>query len=293
MERDSSHPGWDELEALLRLITSTAVASLPSSPPRSPIERILLVLHNQLRHESPQETHAALMANLLHQARGSASLAPVARAAGNPDCALHALSLQAHAPATLTGRDAAVRSPLTVGMTPQRPPLLPHAMNMDPLHALRQADILRQQLMNISLANPAGGAEAAAAHQYLLPRPPTQPDPSTQVPKMSLTDTLDFLNQTFPVRLFRLVYEAEQNNQEHIIQFNQAGDAILLHDREALMRELVPNHLRLTNFASFRRQMCMYGFEKRCHSATITLEYRHECFHRDRPMDLARITRRG
>lgn len=102
--------------------------------------------------------------------------------------------------------------------------------------------------------------------------------------------TLDFMPPSFPVKLFRMIVDAERKHLTHIIHFNGAGDAFLLHDRKALMAEVVPNHLRLKNFSSFRRQLCLYGFQKR--HFRESLEYRHELFHRDRPLELSYLLRR-
>ena len=118
---------------------------------------------------------------------------------------------------------------------------------------------------------------------------PSQPRPDKNYTLNELLSSVEYLTPTFQVKLFRLIVNAERNRQTHIIQFTPAGDAILLHDRDALMKELVPKHLRLKSFASFRRQMCLYGFEKRpCGSS---LEYKHDLFHRDFPMKLNQLVR--
>ena len=104
-------------------------------------------------------------------------------------------------------------------------------------------------------------------------------------------DALRHIPQTFPIRLYRLIIDAERNDQEHIIQFNDAGNTILLHEQNGLMELLAPQHLRMTKFSSFRRQMEFHGFE-RALSEDGSLEYRHALFHRDRPGDLMSLTRR-
>ena len=105
-------------------------------------------------------------------------------------------------------------------------------------------------------------------------------------PKAGLPDAF-----TFPIRLHRLIVAAEAENRRDIIHFSKAGDSFVLVDRDALMSDLVPRFFRLRSFASFRRQMCLYDFEKDVRSANQT-EYRHPLFHRDRPEDLVKLLRK-
>lgn len=132
--------------------------------------------------------------------------------------------------------------------------------------------------------------------QAIAPRASTSSQGDTVTPPTThhshpddLLAILTHMTPTFPVRLFQLILEAERNQQNHIIHFNETGDAFWLHDRDSFMSELVPKHLRLRSFASFRRQLCLYGFRKRLDGSS--LEYRHDMFHRERPTDLKRLRR--
>ena len=101
---------------------------------------------------------------------------------------------------------------------------------------------------------------------------------------------LDFMTPTFPVRLHRLIVEAEARGHHDIVHFSEKGDSFWLLDRDRFISELAPKHFRLQSFASFRRQMCLYGFAKRTHDKK--LEFRHPLFHRDAPMKLTELLRR-
>ena len=98
---------------------------------------------------------------------------------------------------------------------------------------------------------------ARMAHEVHLPsirahRNPVQGPLHRRIPADVAYARLGGLKQTFPVRLFRLILDAEIHKKDHIIRFSEAGDAILLHNRDALMQELVPKHLRLKSYSSFR-----------------------------------------
>lgn len=136
---------------------------------------------------------------------------------------------------------------------------------------------------------------ARMAHEMRLPsirahRNPVQGPLHRRIPADVAYARLGGLKQTFPVRLFRLILDAEIHKKDHIIRFSEAGDAILLHNRDALMQELVPKHLRLKSYSSFRRQMCLYCFDKNPLDDD-TVIYHHNLFHRDRPDDVRLLKR--
>lgn len=101
---------------------------------------------------------------------------------------------------------------------------------------------------------------------------------------------LDALPQKFPVKLYKMMMEAERNHDEDIISFSPDGCAILFLDRERLASELIPRYFRHNSLASFRRQLYLYGFVKCvCQGKK---GYRHDLFRRDRP-DLLTMIRRS
>ena len=69
-------------------------------------------------------------------------------------------------------------------------------------------------------------------------------------------------NESFPLKLYRILYETERNHQEHIISFCPSGRAIKIHDVEAFVKEIMPKYFASNRFASFQRQLNLYGFSK-------------------------------
>lgn len=93
----------------------------------------------------------------------------------------------------------------------------------------------------------------------------------------------------FPTLLRRMLLDAQSNGQDDIIRFTSQGDAIVILNREALITDLVPHYFRMKSMASFRRQLCLYGFVKCIRDGNQA--YRHDLFHRDRPEQLEELRR--
>lgn len=111
----------------------------------------------------------------------------------------------------------------------------------------------------------------------------------TEPAPRDVSQILDTMSESFPVKLYRLIRRAEANNQDHIISFIPDGSAFWILDPKALIDELSPQYFRLRSLASFRRQLYMYGFIK--HRLGGKKGYHHEHFHRDRPEFLQLIHR--
>ena len=93
----------------------------------------------------------------------------------------------------------------------------------------------------------------------------------------------------FPELLYRMVTDAEENNNQHIVRFTTDGEAFLILDREALIRDLAPQYFRFHSMASFRRQLCLYGFVKCTREGKSG--YTHDLFRRGRQELLVGIRR--
>ena len=137
--------------------------------------------------------------------------------------------------------------------------------------------------------------------QLLLPRPPTaahQPtaknnEANEAIPSASRNQReilSNIIEPTFPIILHRMLADVHASGQDNIICFNPEGDVVLILDREALMDDVVPKYFRMKSIASFRRQLCLYGFV-RCLCGDKQ-GYRHDSFHRDRPEKAKEIRRR-
>jgi hypothetical protein len=68
---------------------------------------------------------------------------------------------------------------------------------------------------------------------------------------------------TFPLKLYDLIIEAENEGKAHIVSFTSNGRSFRIHEVERFMTELVPQYFRnQKKFCSFRRQLSMYGFDR-------------------------------
>lgn len=151
--------------------------------------------------------------------------------------------------------------------------------------SLAQSESLTQ---STSLAQPASSTTQSAS----MPTPAvasTKPSPLSDDYAQHQDPELDSMGDNFPVKLYRLIMDAEENQRDDVICFNGKGDAFLILNREALVEELVPRYFRLKSLASFRRQLYLYGFVK--HREGRQKGYKHEFFRRGRPQALCLVRR--
>ena len=120
---------------------------------------------------------------------------------------------------------------------------------------------------------------------------PSQHMPAQRSEVNSYNDPqLASMTQKFPVKLYRLILEAQEYHHGEIIIFSPTGEGFLMLDRDAFMSLLAPRYFRLHSIASFRRQLYLYGFVKCAHQGRKG--YTHPGFRRDRPDLLCTIRRR-
>jgi hypothetical protein len=68
---------------------------------------------------------------------------------------------------------------------------------------------------------------------------------------------------SFATKLFDMITDAEKEGNDSIVSFTATGRAFRIHQKDELMKELVPRYFRRQKkFCSFRRQLSMYGFER-------------------------------
>ncbi|KAK8802129.1 hypothetical protein WA158_006523 [Blastocystis sp. Blastoise] len=92
-----------------------------------------------------------------------------------------------------------------------------------------------------------------------------------------------FLTKTFAIM---------HNNQfQNIVRWNDAGDAILIEKVEEFSQTVLPKYFKHGNFASFVRQLNMYGFHKTRQDPNWR-EFQHPMFKRGRVDLLAHIKRK-
>mmetsp|Transcript_11857 Transcript_11857/g.18196 ORF Transcript_11857/g.18196 Transcript_11857/m.18196 type:complete len:282 (+) Transcript_11857:206-1051(+) len=115
--------------------------------------------------------------------------------------------------------------------------------------------------------------------------------------KRPLTDNEEsnFDKATFPYRLHRLLDQATELKLDDIISWHPSGSKFVIHKQADFVKKILPNTFNQTKFASFRRQINAYKFEREISSEkteSTTLVYSHPNFHRDNPQGCERIVRK-
>jgi HSF-type DNA-binding len=88
----------------------------------------------------------------------------------------------------------------------------------------------------------------------------------------------------FPFNLHDMVESSSMSSQSNIIRWFPHGRAFRVFDKDRLVNELLPRYLkRQTQFASFQRQLNMYGFLKLTGDHADKGGYYHPLFLRGRP----------
>ena len=121
------------------------------------------------------------------------------------------------------------------------------------------------------------------------PEPAADPEPAAEPAADPPAARRANAPPVFPHLLHQLLHAVRENGQDHIIRFSEEGDAFWILDREAFLKEVSPNYFQFRSMASFRRQLCIYGFVR--YEVGGRAGYRHEVFHRDHPERLPLIRR--
>jgi hypothetical protein len=66
----------------------------------------------------------------------------------------------------------------------------------------------------------------------------------------------------FPLKIYRMLEEAEENGQEHILSFLPHGRVFAIHNPNKFMEDIMPTYFSTTRMSSFQRQLNMYGFRR-------------------------------
>lgn len=94
---------------------------------------------------------------------------------------------------------------------------------------------------------------------------------------------IKYKNDSFPMKLHRLLLQLESTQQTHIARFSADGKRFLIHDRTKLEKDVLPQFFRHGNFKSFKRLLYMYGFERTSGGQGVEETYWHADFNRDAP----------
>lgn len=66
------------------------------------------------------------------------------------------------------------------------------------------------------------------------------------------SDKLD--NETFPLRLYRMLYEVEKSGRQDVVSFFSNGHAFVVRKPKLFMKEIMPRYFSTARLASFQRQ---------------------------------------
>ncbi|CAB9498633.1 shock factor protein 4 [Seminavis robusta] len=71
------------------------------------------------------------------------------------------------------------------------------------------------------------------------------------------------LRENFPLRLYRILYEAERNGFSDIISFLPNGRAFKVHDRDRFLRDIMPRYFGGSSRTNtFLKQLNLYNFQR-------------------------------
>jgi hypothetical protein len=127
-----------------------------------------------------------------------------------------------------------------------------------------------------------------------LARPPTSPLASsfTMMAALGNNEDLNRSETVFPAKLHRLLQDAPKNGLSHIVSWIQGGTAFQIHNIDEFTSRVMSTYFSQSKFASFRRQLNLYGFSKsRPSEAAKGTYYYHESFLQNDPSLLHQIVR--
>lgn len=91
-------------------------------------------------------------------------------------------------------------------------------------------------------------------------------------------------DDSFPMKLHRMLNEIENEGNAHIISWQPHGRAVLIRDMALFTRIIMPRYFpKSKKITSIQRQFNLYGFEKLARDGPDHGAYYHEAFLRGRP----------
>jgi hypothetical protein len=81
----------------------------------------------------------------------------------------------------------------------------------------------------------------------------------------------------FPLKLYRMLEEVENQGNEHIVSWHPDGRSFHVHNTEKFVEVVLPHHFKQTKYKSFQRQLNFYGFQ-RITSGPLEGSYGHTNF---------------
>jgi len=103
-------------------------------------------------------------------------------------------------------------------------------------------------------------------------------------------DTVELEKAHFPIKLHAILDHIEEDGHAHVISWQPHGRSFKVHKQDIFMKEILPEYFKLQRYASFQRQLNLYGFQ-RITKGRDKGSYYHELMLRGRPFLAYRITR--
>lgn len=92
-------------------------------------------------------------------------------------------------------------------------------------------------------------------------------------------------DDSFPMKLHRILDEVEKEGLAHIISWQPHGRAFIIRDTALFSRIIMPKYFpNAKKFTSIQRQLNVYGFERLTRDGPDQRAYYHEAFLRGRPL---------
>lgn len=91
------------------------------------------------------------------------------------------------------------------------------------------------------------------------------------------TDDNRVIQETFPLKLYRMLHEVEKIGKQNIVSFLPHGKSFVVHKPKAFVEDIMPKYFTTCRLASFQRQLNLYGF-RRITEGREKGAYTHDCF---------------
>jgi hypothetical protein len=95
----------------------------------------------------------------------------------------------------------------------------------------------------------------------------------------------------FPKLLHNMLGRADEGGYSSIVSWQPHGKSFLIRSRDQFVEQVMPLYFKQTRFASFQRQLNLYGFLRVERKGPDHKSYYHKCFLRDAPQLVETISR--
>jgi len=117
----------------------------------------------------------------------------------------------------------------------------------------------------------------------------TESDPAPEVDEKGQTNGTN-LDHNFPMKLHYMLTSIETDGQANVVSWQPHGRCFMVHNLKEFVASMLPLWFRQSKFASFQRQLNLYGFQ-RITQGRDKGAYYHEYFLRSRPLLAQKIVR--